>query len=114
MIYAMIFEKFYPGEAVFFLLGCWATWMAARAVAVTWGSIGQFLVYALGLALGMRFLHFALYEGPFISGIHYVSDLVALTIVGIIAYRYTRTKQMVSQYGWLYEKASPLSWRNRG
>jgi hypothetical protein len=87
--------------------------MTGKATASTWRSLATFFVYALGLAVGMRFLHFALYEGPFLSLIHYLSDLVALGIVGFVAYRHTRTNQMVGQYGWLYEKASPLSWRNR-
>jgi hypothetical protein len=112
MIYAMIFEKFFLGELTFYLLACWATWMTGRAVASTWRSKVQFLISALGLAAGVRFLHYALYEGPFLSPIHYVSDLVVLSIVGLVAYQYTRTNQMVSQYNWLYERASPLSWRN--
>jgi hypothetical protein len=114
MIYAMLFEKFFPGELAFFLLACWATWVTGRATAITWRPLTTLFVYMLGLAAGVRFLHYALYEGPFLSVIHYTSDLFALCIVGFVAYRFTRTNQMVSQYGWLYEKASPLSWRNRG
>ena len=34
-------------------------------------------------------------------------------VFGILGYKYTRTNQMVSQYHWLYERASPLSWRAR-
>jgi hypothetical protein len=113
MIYAMIFEKFFIGELVFLGLALWATWMTGRATASTWREISAFLVYALLLAAGVRFLHFALYEGPFLSLIHYLSDLALLSLVGIIAYRYTRTGQMVTQYHWLYERASPISWRNR-
>jgi hypothetical protein len=32
-------------------------------------------------------------------------------LLGFLGYRYTRTNQMVTQYSWLYEKVSPLSWR---
>ncbi|MGB3500746.1 MAG: DUF6867 family protein [Mesorhizobium sp.] len=113
MLLAMIAEHFYPGELAFFLLALWATWMTGRAVARTWQSAGTFVVYAFFLAAAARFLHYALYQGPFISPMHYLSDLVAIVIVGLIAFRYTRTKQMVTQYGWLYEKASPLSWRSK-
>jgi hypothetical protein len=37
--------------------------------------------------------------------------VIVLMVIGTIGYRYTRTKQMVRQYNWLYEKASPLSWK---
>jgi hypothetical protein len=114
MIYAMIVEKFFIGEVLFFVLGLWATWMTGKATASTWGGIGTLLFYCLFLAAGMRFLHFALYEGPFLSLTHYISDLIIIAIVAFISYRYTRTNQMVGQYGWLVERASPLSWRNRG
>ena len=113
MIYSMIFEHFFIGEAVFYLIACWATWMTGRAVARSWMPVTTFLTYSLLLAVAVRFLHHALYEGPFLSPIHYVSDLIVLGIVGVVAYRYTRTDQMVQQYDWLYEKASPFSWRDR-
>ena len=32
-------------------------------------------------------------------------------IIGMLGYRYTRTNQMVTQYHWLYERASALSWK---
>jgi hypothetical protein len=113
MILSMIAEKFFFGELVFFGLACWATWMTGRATASTWRPIVSFLLYALLLAAGVRFLHYALYQGPFLSIAHYLSDLVILSVVGVVAFRYTLTNQMVTQYHWLYERASPLSWRNR-
>jgi len=42
---------------------------------------------------------------------YYIVDTIVLLIVGTLGYRYTRTNQMVSQYHWLYERASPLSWK---
>jgi hypothetical protein len=30
-----------------------------------------------------------------------------------LGFRLMRTKQMVTQYRWLYERTSPLTWRNR-
>jgi hypothetical protein len=113
MLYAMVFEKFFFGEAVFFLLVCWASWMTGRSVARVWGTLATCLMYAVPLALGSRFLHFALYEGPFRSPVHFLSDLAILAVIAVVAYRYTLTGKMVSQYNWLYERASPLSWRSR-
>lgn len=111
MIYSMLAEHFYWGELAFYALACWATWMTGRAVALSWQPLTTFLIYSLLLAAAVRFLHYALYQGPFLSPIHYLSDLVVLAVIGVLGYRYTRTNQMVSQYHWLFERASPLSWR---
>lgn len=113
MIYAMIFEKFYPGELAFFALACWAAWMTGRSIAGTWRTIASCLIYSIPLAMAVRFIHYAMFEGPFISPIHFITDLIVLVIMVVIAFQYTRTGQMVTQYYWLYERASPLSWRNR-
>jgi hypothetical protein len=45
---------------------------------------------------------------------YYVVDTVVLMIIGFIGYQYTRTNQMVTQYHWLYERASILSWKSKG
>ncbi len=113
MLLSLFTEKFLIGEAIFLLFACWATWMAGRAVAQVWQGQVTFLVYSLLLALGVRFLHYALYQGPFLSLPHYLSDLILLAIIGLVAFRFTRTNQMVTQYNWLYEKVSPLSWRSK-
>ena len=42
---------------------------------------------------------------------YYIVDTIVLLIIGTLGYQYTRTNQMVTQYHWLYEKASPLSWK---
>jgi hypothetical protein len=60
-----------------------------------------------------RFLHFALYQAPFISLSRYLVDTLVLLIVAYIGYRFTRTNMMTRQYHWLYEKASPISWKDR-
>ncbi len=42
---------------------------------------------------------------------YYIVDTIILLIFGIVGYQYTRTNQMVTQYHWLYERASLLSWK---
>ena len=42
---------------------------------------------------------------------YYIVDTIVLLIIGIVGYQYTRTNQMVTQYHWLYERASLLSWK---
>lgn len=104
-----------PSFWLFFLITCllggWAAWMTGRACAQTWRSYVQLLLYLLPLAAAVRFIHYALFEGTLLSLHYYLVDAAVLVLIGSVAFRYTRTKQMVNQYGWLYEKASPLSWK---
>lgn len=93
------------------LLGGWAAWMTGRACASTWRTYPQLLLYLIPLGAAVRFIHFALFEGTLLSLHYYLVDVIVLMIIGTVGFRYTRTKQMVRQYSWLYEKASPLSWK---
>lgn len=71
-------------------------------------------LYILGLGLGVRFIHHALFEGTMFTLQFYVVDTIVLMVLAFLGYQYTRTNQMVSQYSWLYEKVSPLSWKAKG
>ena len=101
----------FPGEYVFMLLCMGAAWMTGRSIASDWKPIWNLVLAVLGLGLGARFLHFALYEAQFVSFSRYFVDTLILAIVAYFGYRFTRTNQMTRQYHWLYEKASPFSWR---
>lgn len=96
-----------------FLLGGWAAWMTGRACAKTWRSYTQLFFSLLALGIAVRFIHHALFEGTMFSLQFYIVDTVILMIFGFIGYRYTRTNQMVNQYGWLYERQNPLAWKNK-
>lgn len=93
------------------LLGGWAAWMTGKACAQTWRPYIALVVYLLALGLAVRFLHHALFEGTMLSARYYIVDTIVLLILGTLGYRYTRTNQMVSQYNWLFERTSPLSWK---
>lgn len=95
------------------LLGGWAAWMTGRACAQTWRPISALVFYLLLLGIAVRFIHHALFGGSMFTFYYYAIDTVFLVVIGIIGYRYTRTNQMVTQYYWLYEKASLLSWKSR-
>jgi hypothetical protein len=121
------------GEYVFALLSAAAAWMIGRAVALNWQAITSLILYVLLLGVGSRFLHWALYQswvkaegaakataepvsfGQTLTTLlsYYAVDTAVFMIVAILGYRFTRTVQMTTQYRWLYEKASPLSWRAR-
>ncbi|MBU0583658.1 MAG: hypothetical protein KKB66_14175 [Alphaproteobacteria bacterium] len=93
------------------LLGGWAAWMTGRASAQTWRPVSSLVVFLLLLGIGVRFIHHALFDGTMFTAQYYVVDTIVLMIIGLLGYRYTRTNQMVTQYHWLYERASMLSWR---
>lgn len=106
-----------PSFWLFFLITCvlggWAAWMTGKACAQTWRSIGKLILFMCMLGAGVRFIHFALFEGTLLSLHYYIVDTIVMIILGCLGYQYTRTKQMVTQYSWLYEKSSPLSWKNK-
>ena len=95
------------------LMGGWAAWMTARGIARTWRPYWVCVLALLVLAAVVRFIHFALFEGTLLSLQYYVSDAVVVLIIGSLGYRYTRTRQMTTQYRWLYERTGPFSWRAR-
>jgi small-conductance mechanosensitive channel len=101
------------GEHVFFVLLMGAAWMTGRSIASTWKPMWNLVFTSLGLGFAARFLHFALYQAEFLSLSHYLLDTAAAAVVSYVGYRFTRTNQMTRQYHWLYEKASPISWRDK-
>jgi hypothetical protein len=96
------------------LLGGGAAWMTGRACAQTWRSYVSLVLYLLLLGISVRFIHHALFNGTMFSLQYYIVDTIALLIIGSLGFRYTRTNQMVTQYHWLYERASTLSWKPKG
>jgi hypothetical protein len=108
-----IFETGAYGESVFLLLCCGAAWMTGRSVATDWKSLVSLALGVIALGFATRFLHHALYHAPFLSLDRFLTDTALLGVVAYIAYRFTRTNQMTRQYYWLYEKASPISWRDK-
>ncbi len=101
------------GEYVFVLLCMAAAWMIGKSTSTDWKGLPVLVGYVLVLGLGARFLHFALYQAQFVSLSRYLVDTAVLLAVGFLGYRFTRTNQMTRQYHWLYEKASPFTWRGR-
>ncbi len=80
---------------------------------MTWRSYSSLIVYLLVLGIAVRFIHHALFDGTMLTLQFYVVDTIILIVLGTLGFRYTRTNQMVTQYYWLYERASLLSWKPR-
>lgn len=115
VFHGILFEE--PSIWLFLLvtvmLGGGLAFMTGRACAETWRGIPQTLVYLLILGAGVRFVHFALFEGRLLSLRYYIVDTAVVTIIGLASWHATRARQMVTQYWWLYEKSGPFSWHSR-
>ncbi len=115
-----VLDRLYAGEAVGHvilvtgLLGGGAAWLTGRAIASSWRPPWHVVVAMIPLAAAARFIHFALFQGNLLSLTSYASDACIFLIVGLLAWRATRTTQMVRQYPWLYERVGLLSWRKIG
>jgi small-conductance mechanosensitive channel len=108
-----IFETGAYGESVFLVLCCAAAWMSGRSIATEWKPLWNLALGVIGLGVATRFLHHALYQATFLNLSSFLLDTALLGLVAYIGYRFTRTNQMTRQYHWLYEKASPFSWRDK-
>jgi hypothetical protein len=121
----LIVEKSYTAFfIVTILLGGGAAFMTGRAVARAWKPFTRAIFYVFLLAVAVRFLHWGLFQdatleswrqmaGTLLSLHYYLADAAILMIAAILGYRLQLARQMTSQYAWLYERSSPLSWRKR-
>ena len=81
------------------VLGGGAAWLAGRAIAHTWRPWWNVVPYMLILGAAVRFFHFSLFSGTLISPYYYAVDTALLIVCGLSGFRFTRTRQMVTQYG---------------
>ncbi len=95
------------------VLGGSAAWMTGSGLARVWRPFWQCALALLLIAAVTRFLHYALFEQALLSLPGYLADAAIILAIGAFAYRFTRAGQMTRQYAWLYERAGPLSWRER-
>jgi hypothetical protein len=105
------------GLRVFLLLtvfiGGGAAFLAGRGLAKGWKPHWRVFFYMALLAGAVRFFHYALFDGNLRSLYYYLVTYVVLLAAASLGYRTMRTTQMVTQYRWLYERTSPLTWRDR-
>jgi hypothetical protein len=95
------------------VIGGGAAWLAGQAIAQTWRPFWHVIGYVLLLGAAVRFVHFALFEADLLAPLSYAADTAFLLCLGSLGWRVTRTSQMATQYAWLYERTSPVSWRER-
>ncbi|MDE2383240.1 MAG: hypothetical protein KGO53_01370 [Alphaproteobacteria bacterium] len=95
------------------LLGGGAAFMAGRNLARGWKSPWTLFLFMLVFTAGVRFLHFALFQAQLTSVEYYISTGLVVMAFAFAGYRMTLAKQMTEKYPWLYERTSPLSWRQK-
>ncbi len=95
------------------IIGGGAAFLAGRNLASRWRPMWVPVLYMLPLGLALRFFHYALVEGRLLSVHYFITDTAVLVAAALLGYRLMRVSQMIHQYPWLYERAGPLTWRNR-
>ena len=107
------------------VLGGAGAWATGRAFAATWRPLSRILPAALGLSLGVCFLHYALFGeaalpltrlgralsrlagdagafGELAASLHYLAITFAiLTGFAAAGFRLTRSRQLKRQYPWI-------------
>ncbi len=96
------------------VMGGLAAWQMGRAVAQTWRPFTILPFYVAMLTCGVRFIHFALFQGTLLSMQFFVVDYIVLFIATMIGWRKQRAKQMRTQYSFAFESSGPLAWRRKG
>jgi hypothetical protein len=79
-------------------LGGGGAFVSGKSIAETWRPLWQVPVYMVLMALTVRFLHYALFEEPLVSLRNFVVDYVVLLTMALAGYRWTRGRQMATQY----------------
>jgi hypothetical protein len=106
------------------ILGGGAAFLTGRSLANGWKPFSRVVFYMLLLGVAVRFLHWGLFssatfeswrqmKGTLISPHYYVVDTLILVLAAGLGYRMEQARQMTTQYGWIYERTSPLTWRKR-
>ena len=95
------------------IIGGGAAFLAGRGLAWSWKPFWRVYFYMALLAAAVRFFHYALFDGNLLSLYYYLVTYAVMLAAGVLGFRAMRTTQMVTQYRWLYERTSPLTWRDR-
>ena len=95
------------------IIGGGAAFLSGKSLAQSWKPFWRVYLYMALLAAAIRFFHYALFDGALLSVYYYLVTYAVLLAAACLGFRMMRTTQMVTQYRWLYERTSPLTWRER-
>ena len=83
------------------VLGGGAGWLTGRAIALTWRPWWKVALATLLVGVAVRFIHFSVFDGTFVSLHYYIVDTLFALVFALAGYRFTRSRQMAQQYGFL-------------
>jgi hypothetical protein len=103
MLHELLYEErsFFTFLLITVVLGGGAAYLAGRAAATTWRPWWSVFAYAMLLGVGVRFIHFSLFNATFVTLHYYLVDTLFALAFALAGYRITRTRQMARQYGFL-------------
>ncbi len=93
------------------ILGGGAAYMGGRALALGWRPYWLLCFYMLIFTIGIRFLHFALFQSELFSLQYYFSHGLVIQALAWFGFRLTMARQMTEKYPFAYERSSLLTWR---
>ena len=99
------------GLTVVLFGGC--AFLMGQALANNWRPAVQPAPYSVLLALLNRCLAWSLFGSDAESLAGFVVDLAVILAFAYAGFYLTRANKMVNQYPWLYERASPFTWREK-
>ena len=105
--------SFFLFALISILMGGWAAWRAGRALAQAWKGALWLFPTALALGMGVRFLHFALFEGTLFSAQFWLVDSACALFFGWLGWRFERANAMARQYGFAFAKAGPFAFSRK-
>ncbi len=95
------------------VMGGLAAWQMGRSIAQTWRPFAALFAYAAMLTCGVRFIHFAMFEGTLVSPRYFVVDFIVVFAAAALGWRRRRAEQMASQYSFAFASAGPFGWRRK-
>jgi hypothetical protein len=63
------------------------------------------------LGVAVRFIHYAVFRSTFLSLHYYLVDAGVCVLFGLLSFRLTRVRQMVTGYRWINRRAALFWWR---
>jgi small-conductance mechanosensitive channel len=95
------------------LMGGWAAWRAGRSIAQAWKGAPYLIPTALALGMGVRFLHFALFDGTLLSAHYWLVDSACALFLAFLGWRFERANAMARQYAFAFVKAGPFAFSRK-
>jgi hypothetical protein len=102
-MHGILYEEASLGTFLFVtvVMGGSAGWLSGRAIAMNWQPRWTLAPAALGVGVGIRFIHYALFGATFVSPQYFAVDTIVVLAAALAGYRLARQRQMARQYGFL-------------